>query len=284
MTDTTTTNHAASPASGQRGYDPILADAVRVLTEAARRTITRRDPDGGEQQEQADFADFLAVALAGTAANLGSIEALLAGRPGSWEADYVRQLLVATVGEDQRFLFEHRTDPLVIRVHADDILSDLGYWALYDEAVDELDRRDDAICARHDTDECVEDYDADDQAAIEEIEQLRDAVDRQWQQDCAGYGQAFADQARRAATELFPTLTVPVEVIVELGWQNNPGVDTYSTGPEWPIWETARQNTPLPGSGIPLRDYPLTLDVAQVERDAGRTPLARLDDAHGGQS
>ena len=55
------------------------------------------------------------------------------------------------------------------------------------------------------------------------------------------------------------------------------------TGPEWRVWETARQNTPLPGSGIPLRDYPLTFDVAQVERDAGRTPLARLD-AQAGRS
>ena len=159
MTDTTT-NHTTGAATVQRGYDEVLADAVAVLSEAARRTITRGRGTSSEQQDQADFADFLATALAGTAANLGGIEALLAGRPGSWEADYVRQLLVGTVGEDQRYLWEHRTDPLVIRVHADDILTDLGYWALYDDAQDELDRRDDALCARHDPDECVEDYGA----------------------------------------------------------------------------------------------------------------------------
>jgi hypothetical protein len=284
MTDTTT-SHATNDTGGQRDYDQVLADAVAVLTEAARRTTTRGRGTSSEQQDQADFADFLATALAGAAANLGGIEALLAGRPGSWEADYVRQLLVGTVGDDERLLWGHRTDPLVIRVHADDILNDLGYWTLFDEAADELDRRDDAICARHDTYECVEDYGPDDQAAIEEIEQLRDALDRQWQQDRAAYGQAFAGHARQAARELFPGLQVPVEVIVETGWQNNLGpAEAEWDGPEWRIWETARQNTPLPGSGIPLRDYPLTLDVAQVERDAGRTPLARLDEAQAGHS
>jgi hypothetical protein len=282
MTDTTT-NNTTNPTTEQRGYDAVLADAVRVLSEAARRTTTRGRGTSSEQQDQADFADFLADALAGTAANLGGIEALLAGRSGSWEADYVRQLLVGTLGEDESYLFEHRTEALVIRVHADDILNELGYWRLYDDATDELTRREDAVHARHDPSECVEDYGADDLAEHDLVCELYDALDRQREQDCAAYGQAFADHARRAATELFPTLTVPVEVLLETAWQHDLGVDTWSNSPEWRIWEAARLNTPLPGSGIPLRDYPLTLDVAQVERDAGRTPLARLD-AQAGQS
>ena len=282
MTDTTV-NPTMSDAGGQRGYDQVLADTVRVLSEAARRTITRGRGTSSEQQDQADFADFLATALAATAANLGGIEALLAGRSGSWEADYVRQLLVGTVGEDEQYLWEHRTEPLVIRVHADDILTELGYWALYDDAQNELDRRDEALYARHDPDECVEDYGADDLAEYDLICDLREALDRQQHTDWAAHGHAFAEQARRAAAELCPTLTVPVEVIVELGWRNDLGSGDEWDTPAGRVWETARQNTPLPGSGTPLKDYPLTLDVAQVERDAGRTPLARLD-AQAGRS
>ena len=193
MTDTTT-NHATNDTGGQRDYDQVLADAVAVLSEAARRTTTRGRGTSSEQQDQADFADFLATALAGTAANLGGIEPLLAGRSGSWEADYVRQLLVGTVGEDERYLWEHRTDPLVIRVHADDILTDLGYWALYDDAQDELNRREAAVHARHDPSECVEDYGAQDLAEHDLICELHDALDRQREQDCAAYGRAFAEQ------------------------------------------------------------------------------------------
>jgi hypothetical protein len=280
MTDTTT-NNLADPTSGQRGYDAVLAHTVRVLTEAARRRITRGH--GSEQQDQADFADFLADALAGTAANLGGIEQLLAGRSGSWEANYVRQLLVGTVGEDEAYLFEHRTEPLVIRVHADDILNELGFWPLYDDADTELNRREAAILTRHDDGGPIEDYDADDTAALDEIDRLRDTLDSQREQDCAGYARAFTGQVHTAAAELFPGLPVPVDVLLETTWQNDIGVDTWSNSPEWRIWETARRNTPLPGSGIPLRDYPLTLELAQVERDAGRTPLARLD-AQAGQS
>ncbi len=77
---------------------------------------------------------------------------------------------------------------------------------------------------------------------------------------------------------------MPVEVVVELNWQNDIGLsDTEFEcgGPAWRLWDTARLNTPLPGSGIPLRDYPLTTDVAQIESAAGRTPLARLENHTG---
>ena len=178
---------------------------MAVLSEAARRTITRGRGTSSEQQDQADFADFLATALAGTAANLGGIEPLLAGRSGSWEADYVRQLLVGTVGEDQRYLWEHRTDPLVIRVHADDILTDLGYWALYDDATDELNRAK-PLCTPATTRASASRTTApQDLAEHDLICELHEALDRQREQDCAAYGQAFAEQARRAAAELFPT-------------------------------------------------------------------------------
>lgn len=46
-----------------------------------------------------DFAGWLASVLAKAAAQLGSTDALLASRSGSWEAALVRQLLRGTVGE-----------------------------------------------------------------------------------------------------------------------------------------------------------------------------------------
>lgn len=64
--------------------------AVAALTQAAR--------------SEHDFADWLAGVLAAVAGQLGSAEALTAGRPGSWEADHVRQLVCGTVGYDSEYL------------------------------------------------------------------------------------------------------------------------------------------------------------------------------------
>jgi hypothetical protein len=47
-----------------------------------------------------DFGGWLASVLARTAADLGSTDALTAGRPGSWEADLVQRLVKGTVGYD----------------------------------------------------------------------------------------------------------------------------------------------------------------------------------------
>jgi hypothetical protein len=47
-----------------------------------------------------DFGGWLASVLATAAAELGSSTALIAGRPGSWEAGLVEQLVRGTVGWD----------------------------------------------------------------------------------------------------------------------------------------------------------------------------------------
>ena len=64
------------------------------------------------------------------------------GRPGSWEADYVRNMLHSTVGFEEAQLLEHRTEPVVLTVHAEAILWDLGIGELYEESIGELQRRD----------------------------------------------------------------------------------------------------------------------------------------------
>ncbi|MHB8694212.1 MAG: hypothetical protein ACYDHH_23475 [Solirubrobacteraceae bacterium] len=55
-------------------------------------------------QDEHDFGGWLASVLASVAAELGSTFALTAGRPGSWEADLVQQLVKGTVGWDDDYL------------------------------------------------------------------------------------------------------------------------------------------------------------------------------------
>jgi hypothetical protein len=47
-----------------------------------------------------DFAGWLATILTNIAAGMGSADALVAGRPGSWEAADVRHLVEGTAGPD----------------------------------------------------------------------------------------------------------------------------------------------------------------------------------------
>jgi hypothetical protein len=65
----------------QPAYSRAAADA---LTKAARA--------------EHDFPGWLAAALATAAARVGSTYALMAARPGSWEASLVEQLVRGTVG------------------------------------------------------------------------------------------------------------------------------------------------------------------------------------------
>jgi hypothetical protein len=82
--------------------------ALKALTEAV----------AGEH----DFPGWLAGVLARTAAARGSSYALIAGRPGSWEAGLVDQLVRGTAGWDDEYLqqfdrpdvtgpADRRTDP-----------------------------------------------------------------------------------------------------------------------------------------------------------------------------
>jgi hypothetical protein len=51
-----------------------------------------------------DFAGWLAQVLAAAAGQLGSSDALIKGRPGSWEASFVDQLVKGRVGYDDAYL------------------------------------------------------------------------------------------------------------------------------------------------------------------------------------
>lgn len=70
---------------------------------------TRTAATAVEQAARAehDFGGWLAAVLATAAARLGSTHALIAGRPGSWEASLVEQLVSGTVGWADDYLSDY---------------------------------------------------------------------------------------------------------------------------------------------------------------------------------
>jgi transcriptional regulator with XRE-family HTH domain len=146
-----TVEHPAQP----RPYTEVLQDAIDVLTEATRLTNQpmRQASSGGWEPNPdpraalpIDWAEFVTLALAGTAANVGGVEAALAGRPGSWEAEMVRQTLNSTVSDDKDLL-RRRTEPVVVDLWVESILSHLGDPSddLYADAANEVDARADSV-------------------------------------------------------------------------------------------------------------------------------------------
>lgn len=144
--------------------DPI-ADAIAALTAAARRERTIGAGTPNEHTEPVDFGEIACHVITAVAANVGGVEVLLSGRPGSWEADYVRQIVQSTAGGDDTELLRYRTEPVRIEFDVEDAFYDFGLTDLYDRAVDELASRwvaaDDALFDAYVT--------AEERARIEEI-------------------------------------------------------------------------------------------------------------------
>lgn len=307
--------------AADRDPGEVLADAVRVLTEAARlrRLVMRQSSDGGwephpTQTEPADWAEFITLAVAGAAANVGSIEKALEGRPGSWEADAVRSMLLSTVGEDPAELLRHRTEPIRVVLWPAEILSDLGYAALYDESRQVIRAEQDRHLWRYRLGEdgtwspldpgapaYVDAFDvpegpaldmagmllpgavvtvprsAADEAACDALADQEDALeDMQYEDDPRAYGEALAATVLAEAGRAYPGTAVEVTVDTdERPWRD----DSLYWAPEDQLIATAVDQTPLPWSGIAPRDYPPGQSVADTESAAGRLPHLRLDQA-----
>jgi hypothetical protein len=257
MTDSTET-------ADQDGRNDLLAEAIRVLTAAARRTrpVLERDDAASEaaghpvwvesdKREPADWAEFVTLALAGAAANVGGISAVLAGRPGSWEAYGVRQLLASTVGEDGEFLHEHRTEPLVITVYVDEALYERGLWMAYDDAQTELTRRNMAVPEPADGAPDPEWDEQDRQIGV--LADLEEQLEEQRKRDWAAYGEAVKAHILAAAADR-SDLRVPVEVTLELDDLRPDHVrptDYYEPGLAWDLMSAAVAEVPMPGGGQP---------------------------------
>lgn len=254
-----------------RPREDVLADAIRVLTEAARLTRPLTGSAGAAEApgqpvsvtsgcESADWGEFVTHALAGAAANIGGIEAILAGRPGSWEADGVRNLLTSTVGHDEEYLLEHRTEALVVDVYLDELLADLGAWEAYDHASRELARRYDAIGIATVTgvpgdplaEECLrrlEPATEEQERQAYRIAELEERLEQQRLQDWATYGRALTAAIEAEAAQL-PGLAVPV--IVHLQQESSRQANDQTVAP-WGLIDqlltAALQVTELPGDG-----------------------------------
>lgn len=138
-----------------RPYDEVLADAIGTLTEATRLTnqLSRRTAAGSWDADPdpratvpIDWGEFVTLALAGAAANVGGVEAALVGRPGSWEAEMVRQTLNSTASDDNDLL-RHRTEPVVVDLWVETVLDYLGdpFEDAYTDAINEVDARAESI-------------------------------------------------------------------------------------------------------------------------------------------
>lgn len=238
------------------------------------------------------------------------MEKALGGRPGSWEADSVRNMLMSTVGEDLAMLDQHRTEPLRLVYRPAEMLEDLGSDAVYDESQRVLEGEQ----ARH-----VWTYQLtegrlwrplDDQAPAhtvpadewlragttfhvprshadeQEYDRLLDlesrADDMRYDDDPKAYGEAL----RAAAEAKAARLGIDIEVHVDLEAGSLPDdleagslpddLDGFY-GPEEVLLEGLTRTTPLPWSGLTPRQYPSTAtEIVDLERTAGRLPHQRL--------
>lgn len=253
-------------------YDQLLSDAVSALSAAARLTWTERWPDGTASTRPCDWAEFVSLAMAGAAANIGSIETVLAGRPGSWEADAVRTLLTATVGHDEQQLLGHRTEPVVVNINVDDMMVDLGAWQAYDDACDTLQRRYDDLDLPEirRTAGSALDFLARLAAATpeqenrcEQIAELEDRLEQQRHQDWVAYGAALVTHIQAEVIQI-EGLRVPVVVNVDI----DPVPATSPTG----TWGRGM------GESIPERLLHAAVDATPLPGH-GRSPLERLEQA-----
>lgn len=238
----------------EQSPDPIT-QAITALSAAARRTRVRGAGTEHAQVEPVDFAEIACHVLTTVAANVGGVEALLAGWPGSWEADYVRQIVHSTAGTEPGDLLRWRTEPVRLVLDVEDTFYDFGLTQMYDE------ERADAIT--RESDETM----TEDQAA--EAAAITEAIDTLWEQDKAAYLTAYTAAVRAALTE--HGVTCDVEV-VELVRGETETWDYLSSQ----LHEVARARTPLPMTGE-APDWSAGTP-AEALRRAGLTYTARAQE------
>lgn len=225
-------------------YSRLWNEAVTTLTAAVRL----RHPTEGTL----DFAGFLAGALAAVTGNVGSIERMTAGRPGSWEADLLNQLLLGTLGDDPADLLRARTEPVIVPLNVAQLVYDeWEYLGSPEERAAKLPDFDTAWDAL-----------AGDVLGKDPSEEQEQAFDialtdlrRRYTTAYETYARAFTTAVREEAAGM-TALRVPVEVRVstdpESTWSSpieNPEIDSLEEDEDSLVrhlWVAARTHVGLP--------------------------------------
>lgn len=247
---TTTVSHPAS----HPDRPALWAQAVDVLTRAIRLTRTRKN---GEEEPD-DFAEFFATALAAAAANVGSIERVTAGRPGSWEAAALHDLLSGLFPPEltPEALAAYRTEPVRLPLNVAQLVEDSGCLPTLYEA-------DDAIAWPGHGDGSAE-HPHGEGATEEELmarEDVSDTLRARYTDAYTRYAERFTAAAREAAQGIEgllveddqgrPALRVPVEVVAETdpeeAWNAVINPSEWDDDPlVWTLWAAARERAGTP--------------------------------------
>lgn len=207
--------------------------------------------------ERAAIVGRVVTALA---ANLGSIEDLVGGEgSGPAEGPLIRELVERTLAGAALHTF--RTAPVNIVVPLDLLLDDLGLQELLqdDLMAIEAEQKAPGVSAE----------------AAGVLEAEKDAVLARSEADDIEWIAAFTETAREVALEW--GVSAPVEIYLDGAGNVVPAwVKVDDLGRR--LHAHARLHTPLPGSGIPLKNY-FAFATAATERIAGRTYRARASAA-----
>lgn len=209
-------------------FNDDVSEIARRLTAIARRTYTA--PNG--EQRRHDFGEVISIAVTAAAANLGGVEELLAGRPGSWEADYVRQIVNHSAAEGE--LDRHRTEPVMLRLDPETLFEEAGLKDLYDDADNELGN---GYANGTEPD--------DDGASDAVIDAKRAALEAGYNQALDSYFATYVKNVRQVALE--KGLSVPVEVKRVVDFLVAPYGETLEDA----LHTAARERTPLPTNIAP---------------------------------
>ena len=219
--------------------DRCITDPTPTTVAALTRAALRRNPDG----TPCDFGDFLAHALAATAANVGGPDRLFAGRPGSWESAYVDGLVRGTTGDQADDWAWFRTQPVVVPLNVAELIEDeLHHPGLMGlgEALENFDTR-------------YQQVDGDD---VDAWDRGIETITARYTDEYRLYAERFTAAARRLADRI-PGLSADVYVEAD-------------TDPNSHWWSTAAINNPYGYSGDQL-----TCELWCAAHDM--TPLPHVD-------
>ncbi|TCM35123.1 hypothetical protein [Kribbella sp. VKM Ac-2568] len=241
--------------------------AVTAVTRALR--AINADQRGGAG------AEFVTHLLATVAANLGSSDALIAARPGSWEAAGVADLLRSTVGSDDEYLLTFRTGPIELVVNSVYELDDLGIFETYEASTNHIGH---ALFG----DRWSRSRDRLTLNQLEQIEDIEEQLVELEKRDRAEYQHRFAATVRARFEQLradypgrYPEHLAVTVRFADDNTSNDDLTDGWGLDLASRLYQYARETTPLPGSDT-APDWTASQSHAETLLAAGHWPHLRI--------